>query len=115
MTLTETLPFDFGDTPQLERRVRSRDPETSWEAATIGKEAASEVRDFIVLFLSRRPASTDDQIFAAYRAAGGRRTPQRIRTARQELSKPKTGDPQVKVAGIGVTAAGGSCRTWELI
>ena len=103
-------------TTNLERRVRSNDPDTSWAAAEIAPEQSTQVRDFIVLFLARKPASTDDQIYAAYKASGGRRTPQRVRTARAELSHPKTGLPTVRVAAvIGRTAIGGSCRTWELI
>ena len=63
-----TIAFDtplFLDTPELERRVRSLDPDTSWAAASIAPEAASAVRDFIMLFLARRPASTDDEIYEA--------------------------------------------------
>ena len=105
----------FENAYDLERAVRSRDPEPSWEAAAITPEQASEVADFITLFLARKPGSTDDEIFAAYKNSGGRRTPQRIRTAREGLVHPKHGDPTIRVAGIGTSAAGGSCRTWELI
>jgi len=112
-----TITFDsplFHDTPDLERRVRSRDADTSWVSASIAPESASAVRDFIELWLSRHPASTDDAIYAGYRASGGRRTAQRVRTARAELSNPKLGDPIIRTVGIGTSDAGGSARTWSL-
>lgn len=100
----------------LERKVRSRDPETSWRAARISKRQQGEVKDFIVLILARRGPLTDDAIYRAYRASGGRRTPQRVRTARAELVNPKYGDPQVQLSAVvGLSEAGGPSQTWEVV
>ena len=116
MSLTDQLHTPlFRSTEDLERSVRSNDPDPSWVAAAIAPDEKSAVRDYIVLFLARKPASTDDEIFAAYHQSGGRRTPQRVRTARQELSSPKTGDPLIETAGIGASASGGPARTWKLV
>ena len=99
----------------LERKVRSHDPETSWLAARVSKRRQGEVKDFIVLILARRGPLTDDAIYAAYRASGGRRTAQRVRTARAELVNPKFGDPQVKLSTVvGLSDAGGESQTWEV-
>lgn len=113
MTITFDSPLFF-DTPDLERRVRSRDPDTSWLAASIAPESAASVRDFIELFLARNPDSTDDTIYAAYRRSGGSRSPQRVRTARAELSAPKFGKPTIHTTGIGVSDAGGKSQTWSV-
>lgn len=113
MTITFDSPL-FLDTEDIERRVRSNDPDTSWLAASITPEDAAGVRDFIVLFLARRPDQTDDQIFDAYKASGGTRTAQRVRTARAELSNPKHGTPEIIPSGIGTSAAGGKSTTWKL-
>ena len=99
----------------LERKVRSRDPETSWEAARITNRRQGEVKDFIVLVLARLGPLTDDAICAAYRASGGRRTAQRVRTARAELVNPRFGNPQVKLSTVmGLSDAGGESQTWEV-
>ena len=114
MTITVFDSPLFLSTEDLERRVRSNDPDTSWLAAAIAPESAQSVRDFIELFLARRPGSTDEQIFEAYDASGGRRTPQRVRTARAELSNPKHGQPVIRATGTGVTANGGATQEWSL-
>jgi hypothetical protein len=108
-------PTLFSDTPDLERRVRSREAETSWEAAAISAEAAGSVRDFVLHALALGKPLTDDEIFAMYRAAGGTRTPQRVRTAREELTHPKVGDPLVKEhTVIGVSNFGNASRKWVI-
>jgi len=104
----------FIDTPDLERRVRSRDPESSWAVAAITPGAAKSVCDFILAALTAAGPLTDDELYARYHAAGGRRTAQRVRTAREELVHPKEGKPQIRqAAAIGVSAAGNAARRWE--
>lgn len=100
--------------PNLERRVRSTDPDTSWQAAVIDGNEAIKVREWVELFLTRKPGSTDDEIFAAYKVSGGTRTAQRVRTARAELSKPVTGNPRVIPVGMGVSVNGEPSQMWAV-
>lgn len=113
MTMFADTPLFF-DTPDLERRVRSNDPDTSWVAASIAPESAAAVRDFIEIWLARNPGSTDDAIYSAYRRSGGKRSPQRVRTARAELSNPRVGAPRIHTTGIGLSDAGGKSQEWSV-
>lgn len=68
--------------------ARKTDPATSHEAARINPETLEGIRYTIYRMFERRPVTgwTDDELVAALAAKVGR-TPQRIRTARQELAK----------------------------
>lgn len=65
--------------------VRSRDPETSWDAGGIDEEKVSLVSNAILALLSEKPR-TDEELFKAYTTRGYPLvTPQRIRSARSQL------------------------------
>lgn len=103
----------FDDTPDLERRVRERDPESSWAAAQITPGQATVLKDTILAIIGDIGPATDDAIFADYRRRGGRRTGQRVRTARAELSHPKTGAPLIVEDNVtGLSDAGNRARRW---
>jgi len=105
----------FIDTPDPERRVRSHEAETSWVAATIQPGAAKSVRDSILHILATYGPLTDDEIYAQYRADGGMRTPQRVRTAREELINPKEGRRLIREHHhIGYSALGNAARQWVI-
>ncbi|WP_434316379.1 hypothetical protein [Leifsonia sp. P73] len=102
-------------TPNLERRVRSHDPETSWDAAAITAPDANEVRSKVLAIVAARGPIGDEQIFAMYRAGGGTRTAQRVRTARAELSRPLAGDPLIREHDRhGITTTGAAARRWVI-
>lgn len=102
-------------TPNLERRVRTHDPDTSWAAAAITSPDANEVRTKVLAIIAARGPIGDEQIFAMYRAGGGTRTAQRVRTARAELSRPITGDPLIREHDRGgVSPTGAPCRRWVI-
>jgi hypothetical protein len=104
----------FTSTEDLERRVRSSDPDSSWAAASISPTAVSELQRFILRALSTRDL-TDDELYTAYRDAGGTRTPQRLRTERAALSNPKRGARQIwESQEMGVSAAGNPARRWTI-
>jgi hypothetical protein len=106
----------FTDAADLERAVRSRDPESSWEAARITRSQSDTIKAFIREHLRKHGPQTDDQIFADYQLAGGNRTPQRLRTARAALVHPKWGEPQVREhPEPGVSNFGNTARKWVLI
>ena len=72
--------------PNLERRVRSTDPDTSWEAAaSITPAALSDLQKWVLATLTAK-AMTDGELVDASLHAGRYATPQRIRTARKELT-----------------------------
>jgi hypothetical protein len=105
----------FLDTPDLERRVRSREAETSWQAAAISQLNVESVRTSVIQILGCGRPMTDDEIYAQYRDAGGKRTPQRIRTAREALTHPKEGLPLVKEhIAIGISQYGNPARQWVI-
>ena len=105
----------FTDTADLERRARSRDPETSWASAAIPREDSSELSAWILLVLAHGPL-TDDELYAQYIDAGGKRTPQRLRTEREALVHPKRGEPLVRAAALrGRSRLGNPCSRWELV
>lgn len=64
----------FADTEDLERRVRTNDPESSWAAAAIDSDDARGIRAFILQLLRHHGPMTDEAIFEAYVSAGGTRT-----------------------------------------
>lgn len=74
----------------LERRVRSRDPETSWVAAAgMPDEHITELQAWILVTLREKPL-TDHELQGEHGAAVFARairpaSPQRVRTARKEL------------------------------
>lgn len=71
---------------ELEHMVRTRDPETSWDAAmSISEEKLSKVDVAILDLLAEKPR-TDEELFVVYVTRGYTLvTPQRIRTARAHL------------------------------
>ncbi len=106
----------WSDVGDLERRTRSRDPESSWEAAAIKRDDASEISTFILQLLRQRGPLTDDAIYEMYLRAGGTRTPQRLRTERAGLLFPRSGSPLVRAAAVGGTSRlGNRCLRWEAI
>lgn len=78
--------------PKLERKVRSNDPDTSWEAAaSTTAEALSELQVWILAALTEKPMTdgelVDAHLHAAFYGEVERKaTPQRVRTARKELT-----------------------------
>lgn len=73
-------------TVPLERHVRSRDPETSWNAAAIDPESWSELQTNIVTILRDVGPLIDEELHKEYKRRGmPRRSASRIRTARAEL------------------------------
>lgn len=105
----------FTGTPALERRVRSHDPDESWSAADISTADANEVRRAVLAIIAGRGPITDEEIVTLYRAAGGPRTPQRVRTARAELSRPVHGEPLIREHDTaGTSSTGATARRWVL-
>lgn len=113
---TDEEPPNYLGADALERKVRSRDAESSWSAARISESDQMAVKDFILLILARRGPMTDDAIFDSYQAAGGHRLQQRVRTARGELRYPKRGPALVELADkLGVSRAGAEgTQRWQL-
>ncbi|TFD80682.1 hypothetical protein E3T54_02770 [Cryobacterium sp. Sr8] len=71
--------------PNLERRVRTNDPDTSWEAAaSITVDALTDLQAWILAALTVK-SMTDGELVDACLHSGRRATPQRVRTARKEL------------------------------
>ena len=99
-------------TDLLERKVRSHDPETSWGAAVIGRSAEVSVLELVEFILARAEALTDEQIFDRYQRAGGKRTPQRVRTARAQLTHE--GIVIASRLPLGITTSGNPTQKWEL-
>lgn len=110
------LPIAVVDhTPNLERRVRSNDPDTSWDAAKITRRESTDLQKVLHSIIALHGPLTDEEIFAHYRANGGSRTPQRVRTARAELSRPITGRPLIREYDRdGITATGAAARRWVI-
>ena len=109
-------PPNYLGSDSLERKVRSRDAESSWSAARISEAEQMAVKDFILLILARKSPLTDDEIYDAYQRAGGHRLPQRVRTARNEMRFPKRGPALVELADtLGVSRAGAEgTQRWQL-
>lgn len=108
----------FDDVEDLERKVRSRDQETSWTGAALVK--TTELRGIkvdIIRILSEHGPLTDDAIFAYYIEAGGRRTAQRIRSARAEMTTLYRGQVPVvrRAEGMGVSEHGGDSHLCDVI
>lgn len=113
----------------LETRVRSNDPDSSWEAAAGITVAENEsLKDTIVRILRAEGPLTDDALYEAYlvdhrsRTKRTPRTAQRVRTARAELCR--TRDPRTQIEhsarvqladGLGTSDHGGDSRRWEAI
>lgn len=110
------LPIPVADhTPNLERRVRSNDPDTSWDAAKITRRDSTDMQKVLHSIIAVHGPITDEELFAHYRANGGTRTPQRVRTARAELSRPVTGRPLIREYDRdGITATGAAARRWVI-
>lgn len=76
----------------LQRQVRAFDPDTSWDAAqAITVEGYRELKATILRLLSAKPA-TDEELYAEYVSLAdlgwvARKSEQRVRTARAELSE----------------------------
>jgi hypothetical protein len=84
--------------PHLERRVRSRDNDTSWAAAAgINAAEYTSLKLAILRILTDRGPLTDEAIFVEYVKRGyPRRTAQRVRTARHEITEPRFGQVAVR-------------------
>lgn len=105
--------------PHLERRVRSRDNDTSWAAAA-GITAAeyTGVKLAVLRILSDRGPLTDEAIFVEYIKRGySRRTPQRLRTARHEMTEPRFGQVMIRESDLPKARldSGYHGQKWELI
>lgn len=69
----------------LETTVRSRDPESSYEAAvSISPDVLNELESFVMVSLREFPKA-DHELVVDARSAGFRVTPQRVRTVRKYL------------------------------
>lgn len=116
-------PALFEDVTDLEMKVRSGDADTSWKAAALMTVAAErDLKQSIYALLVEHGPMTDDELFERYAEAGGRRTSQRVRTARAEMCatrKPKSTveqTPTVRATGeLGLSAHEGEAQTWEAI
>ncbi|MEA9983692.1 hypothetical protein [Subtercola sp. RTI3] len=97
-------------------RVRSRDADPSWLAAVmITYPELSTLKQDILLILKRRGPSTDDEIFADYQSANlPRRTSQRVRTARHEMTKQASPALVKEHAALGQSALGNWAEKWEV-
>ena len=72
-------------TASVERMVRSRDADTSWEAAaSISPDVLNELESFVMVSLRELPQA-DHELVASAHWGGFRVTPQRIRTVRKYL------------------------------
>ncbi|MEO5920462.1 MAG: hypothetical protein ABIQ01_04890 [Pseudolysinimonas sp.] len=115
----------FDDPADLESRVRSNDPDTSWRAASNITRADNEtLKDAIYRILLTRGPMTDDALAEAYLddQSNPPRTPQRIRTARAEMARDRNLrtqrriTPRVQLAvGLGTSDHGGDSQRWEAI
>lgn len=95
------------------RYTRSKDPVTSRVAAERVTVDANLTTKAIVLGILRTWGPlTHDEIHARYKAAGGTRTPQRIRTATKELVTENL--VRESTALIGETENGGPSLKWEI-
>lgn len=102
----------MSNTIDLHGKVRDRDPDTSWNAAAqINTVSWSELQENILAILRDRGPSTDDEIFHEYMVRSlPRRTPQRLRTARQELTLAGAiSESNV----VGLSRYGNSSKRWE--
>lgn len=69
----------------LERYARSRDADTSWDAAaSISEDTLNELESFVMVSLREFPKA-DHELVADARSAGFGVTPQRVRTVRNGL------------------------------
>lgn len=104
-----------------EGRVRSRpmatDLPTSWTAAVrMTTKQEMVLKSAIIAILRHHAPLADDAIHALYQEAGGRRTAQRVRTARHELERETfDGARVVLVDDAGLTNAGGDASRWGII
>lgn len=72
-------------TASLEQMVRSRDADTSWEAAaSISPDVLNELESFVMVSLRESPKA-DHELVVDARSAGFLVTPQRVRTVRKYL------------------------------
>ena len=106
----------FDDTPDLDRRVRTRDADTSWDAARITRSGSEDVKARVLGIIRRHGPIHDEGIFAVYRLEGGTRTPQRVRTARAQLTHPGAGlRPLIMARGTGRTSTGHATQLWVVV
>ncbi|HEY4267243.1 MAG TPA: hypothetical protein VGM94_03530 [Galbitalea sp.] len=108
----------FDDVRDLERKVRTNSAETEWAAgASMKRSAEDELREAIYQILLSRGPLTDEEIARYYYQAGGKLTPQRIRTARAALTHVTPSSlPIVQSAGRnGISATGRSMQKWRAI
>lgn len=112
-------------TVPLERHVRSRDPETSWDAATIDADKWTALLANVYAIVRDIGPATHDEIAAEYEQRGHPRvTPQRIRTACHDLviggardfGRTRQFDPAIRRSEqTGKTAFGRRTQKWEAI
>lgn len=93
-------------------RVRTRDPQASWDVAPIAAVELTALKRAILALLQERPR-TDSALIIGYAAAGHPfRTPQRIRTARAELVR----EARVRDSGRDAPSPYGNRSTvWEVV
>ena len=107
----------FDNTEDLERRVRSADPESSWDAARIKPADSHELETVVYNLVAVYGPATDEELFFWYQRNGGTRTAQRLRTARAALSSPKGIGQRPSIrehASMGVTQTGHKARRWVI-
>lgn len=99
-------------TVPLEGKVRHRDPDTSWNVASVDPGSWSSLQTAIVDILREHGPLTDEELHREYLAhAYETRSPQRIRTARKELEVAKI----VRRADlVGRTRYGNRSIKWEV-
>lgn len=110
---TSTIPDEAVD---ARGRVRTRDYDTSWLAAVMITSAdLSDLKQAILLILKFHGPSTDDEIYAAYLETDApRRTPQRVRTARHEMTVQHSPALVKEHAELGSSALGNQAERWEV-
>jgi hypothetical protein len=102
----------FSDAPDLERRVRSREVDTSWAVAAIGGAEVNHLEAQLLTLIRDYGPLTDDELYLRYQRIGGDRTAQRVRTARVALARPKRGEPLIREASLGRSRLGNAARRW---
>lgn len=97
----------------LRGRVRSDDPQTSWDAAALQDNAERlHLRDYVHLCLQVWGPLTHDEVWEHYRDAGGKRTAARIR----HIVKDLVDDGYVERADEkGRSATGNPSTRWRVV
>lgn len=124
ITTTQDHPRLFDDVPDLERKVRTMDPETSYRAAAkITTVEHTSLKADLYQLLLEHGKQTHDDLYDLYRTQATTRgdtkvrTPQRVRTALAEMCVVYRGEqPSVRrLEEFGRSANGGDAHLWEAI